>query len=146
MTAPQALTVPLAEAPVNDGLQEPLEALVKGGYAVYVYQSPHRRSGTSSWFLIEKGGNTGIVQHTPFDGYRVLFTIDPKQGFGSSLMVGVPRPGRDDRDPVDVADILVCADLATGAMYHNFATPRALPNHGWKHFEWAADGLVQVIA
>lgn len=146
MSAPEAPTVAIADAPVNDGLREPLEALVRGGYGCYIYQSPHRRRHASSWFLIERDGNVGTVQHTSVDGYRVLFAIDWRLKRGSSLMVGVPRPGRDDRDPIDTADILVCASLATGSEYQNFAVPRPISNHGWPHFEWAFDGLLRVVA
>lgn len=146
MSAPELPTVALAEAPVNDGLREPLEALVRGGYGCYIYQSPHRRRHASSWFLIERDGNTGTVQHTGIDGYKVLFSIDPRRKYGSSLLVGVPRPGRDDRDPLDVADILVCAHLATEQRYKNFAVPRPLLNDGWAHFAWAIPGLLRVVA
>lgn len=149
MSAPQTPELTLAEAPLNVEMAEATKALLEAGYAVYVYGKPRIRAAgfvTETWVIIERNGNVGTVSHDRFDGYRVRFMIEPSAATGSALLVGVPREGRDDRDPRGIEDVLVCAELATGLTYKNFATREPLPNHGWVHFSWAQKSLIQVVA
>lgn len=149
MSAPEAPAVMLDDFPLDGAMKEPVRALLAAGYRVYVHARPRLRGGgfvQVSWVIIEREGNVGTVAYDRIDGYRVTFCIDPDTKTGSSLLVGVPRPGRDDRDPIDVEDILVCARLATGLTYKNFATNRPIPNHGWAHFSWGAKHLVELVA
>lgn len=139
----------LEDFPLDGAMKEPVRALLADGFRVYVHARPRLPGGgfvQASWVIIEREGNVGVVGYDRIDGYRVTFSIEPNRKTGSGLLVGVPRPGRDDRDPIDVEDILVCARLATGLTYRNFATGKALPNHGWAHFSWAAKHLVELVA
>lgn len=149
MSAPEAPSVVLEDFPLEGSMKEPVRALLADGFRVYVYARPRLRGGgfvQVSWVIIEREGNVGVVGYDRIDGYRVTFSIEPSAATGSGLLVGVPRPGRDDREPKDVEEILVCARLATGLTYKNFATSKALPNHGWAHFSWGAKHLVELVA
>lgn len=136
---------PIAEVPAVEKMRPELRALLPGlagrGIAVHAYDDPRMR--TVGWMVIERDGNVGTVQFDNFDGYQVSFMIKPSRTTGSSLMV----VHEDDpaRSTGDLDLVLEQAERAVGARYANFATDAAgLPNHGWRHFDWCRERLVEV--
>lgn len=141
-----------SENKVVPELVQVVEALAKvPGMSVHLFPSGRLRE---SWVIVARDGNVGSVEYDRLNGYGVSFAIRPSREYGSGLVVSVPcgpgeealdpRANRGERDPSTVAEIVQAATIATSASYRNFAVPRAMPNHGWEHFAWCRDRLVQL--
>lgn len=141
--APDCRSEALSVCDLRTELHEIASTLLADGFNVYYYKRErfHRHV---TWFIVERGGNLGTVQYDRISGYSVHFVIEPSRAVGSSLSVLADNfePG----DPATVQTVVLAAGLATQDTYRNFATPKALPNQGWKHFDWAKDAMIQVTA
>lgn len=121
-------------------IAEIVNPLIDNGLKVFVSTPDDNR--TINWLIVEKDKNVGVVGYRDYAlrGYYVTFPIKPSQDLGSGLLVQ-----KDDHDPYNVEEVIELAHVATQDSYANFATNGvALPNHGWKHFDWTKSSIQEV--
>lgn len=121
-------------------IEEVVNPLLDSGLKVFAYVANDVRK--VNWLIVEKGENVGVVgyrDYAPF-GYYVTFPIKPSRETGSGLLVQTSN-----RNPHTVEKVVELAHVSVRDSYANFATGgAALPNHGWKHFDWAKDHIEEV--
>lgn len=148
-TAPECPTVSVANSHLVEELHATVTQLLADGFGVYYYRANDRVSRVT-WFIVERdsdvgrGNNVGTVQYDRIAGYSVTFSIKPDRDAGSGL--SVLADNYEPTHPTTTQALVLAAGLATQDTYKNFATALPLPNHGWKHFEWAKDRLTKVTA
>lgn len=128
---------------LSEHIQPLVQPLLDAGLAVHVYDDGTPRK--KNWLVVEKDGNVGSIgyrDYAPF-GYYVTFCIKPSREIGSGLLV----LGEHDKEPCTVEEVVELAQVAVRDSYSNFATDgRAIPNHGWKHFDWAKSRISEITA
>jgi hypothetical protein len=140
--APDCLTVTLAGSRVDSALRAIVKQLLEDGFGVYYYL-PERRHENVTWIVVERGGNVGNVSYDRISGYSVTFAIKPTKGVGSGL--SILADNYEPAVPTTVQAVVLAAGLATQDTYKNWVVSKAMPNHGWAHFDWAKDRFHQVV-